>query len=205
MMWERRQVVDRPGQFDAVLRQLPCSVYRAGVVDEHIQLSIAGQHLGGQSAHRGLRREVGHECRHRGSPPGRRPDASRRNARPGFAATDDGEVRAECGERLRRRQPNAIGGTRNQDLLVVHGTAIQGSGHARMICLIIFDCRRGDGVNLSMLSRARHENSPRPCAIKNPGKGSPSPAKAAHFPIVTGEGMLSCPPHANNLVGAAFG
>ena len=138
-------------------------------------------------------------------PPGRRPDASRRNARPGFAATDDGEVRAECGERLRRRQPNAIGGTRNQDLLVVHGTAIQGSGHARMICLIIFDCRRGDGVNLSMLSRARHENSPRPCAIKNPGKGSPSPAKAAHFPIVTGEGMLSCPPHANNLVGAAFG
>src|SRR6516165_9113322 len=92
-----------------------------------------------------------------------------------------------------------------RDLLVVHGTAIQGSGHARMICLIIFDCRRGDGVNLSMLSRARHENSPRPCAIKNPGKGSPSPAKAAHFPIVTGEGMLSCPPHANNLVGAAFG
>ena len=112
--------------------------------------------------------------------------------RPGLAATNDGEVRAECGERLRRRQANAIGGTRNQNLLVVHVTAIQGSGHARMICLIIFDCRRGDGVNLSMLSRARHENSPRPCAIKNPGKGSPSPAKAAHFPIVTGEGMLSC-------------
>jgi len=46
--------------------------------------------------------------------------------RPGLAATNDGEVRAECGERLRRRQANAIGGTRNQDLLVVHGTAIQG-------------------------------------------------------------------------------
>jgi hypothetical protein len=29
--------------------------------------------------------------------PGRRPGASRRNARPGFAATDDGEVRAERG------------------------------------------------------------------------------------------------------------
>jgi DNA invertase Pin-like site-specific DNA recombinase len=26
---KRRQVVDRPGQFDAVLRQLPCSVHRA--------------------------------------------------------------------------------------------------------------------------------------------------------------------------------
>ena len=61
-------------------------------------------------------------------------DASRRNARPGLAATDDGEVRAECGERLCRRQPNAIGGTRDQDLLVVHGTAIQGYGSARMTC-----------------------------------------------------------------------
>src|SRR5262249_47364733 len=30
--------------------------------------------------------------------------------------------------RLCRRQPNAIGGTRDQDLLVVHGTAIQGYG-----------------------------------------------------------------------------
>jgi hypothetical protein len=67
---KRRQVVDRPGQLDAVLRQLPCFVHRAGVVDEHIQLWIAGQHLGGQSAHRGLRREVGDECRHRRSPPG---------------------------------------------------------------------------------------------------------------------------------------
>src|SRR5947208_2564035 len=37
---KRRQVVDRPGQLDAVLRQLPCSVHRAGVVDEHIQLWI---------------------------------------------------------------------------------------------------------------------------------------------------------------------
>jgi len=99
-------------------------VHRAGVVDEHIQLWVAGQHLGGQPVHRGLRREVGDECRHRRSPPGRRPDANRRNARPGLAATDDGEIRAECGERLCRRQPNAIGGTRDQDLLVVHGTAI---------------------------------------------------------------------------------
>src|SRR5262249_1934356 len=57
-------MVDRPGQFDAVLRQQPCSVHRAGVVDEHIQLWITGQHLGGQSVHRGLRREVGDECRH---------------------------------------------------------------------------------------------------------------------------------------------
>src|SRR5215472_6437866 len=67
-------------------------------------------------------------------PPGRRPDASRRNARPGLAATDDGKVRAECGERLCRRQPNAIGRTRDQDLLVVHGTAIQGYG-PRAKCL----------------------------------------------------------------------
>src|SRR6266511_1352671 len=67
-----------------------------------------------------------HECRHRRFPPRRRPDASRRNARPGLAATDDREASAERGERFCRRQPNAIGGTRDQDLLVVHGTAIQG-------------------------------------------------------------------------------
>ena len=30
------------------------------------------------------------------------------------------------GECFCRRQPNAIGGTRDQNLLVVHGTAIQG-------------------------------------------------------------------------------
>jgi hypothetical protein len=30
-----------------------------------------------------------------------------------------------------------------------------------------FDCWRGNGINLSMLSRARHESGPRPCAIKN--------------------------------------
>ena len=57
----------------------------------------------------------------------------------GLAATDDGEVRAECGERLCRRQPNAISGTRNQDLLVVHGTAIQGYGGARMTCSMVED------------------------------------------------------------------
>ena len=60
------------------------------------------------------------------SPPGRRPDASRRNARPGLAATDDGEVRTAGGQRFCRRQANAIGGTRDQNLLIVHGTAIQG-------------------------------------------------------------------------------
>src|SRR5260370_34644170 len=65
---------------------------------------------------------------------------------------------------------NAIGGTCDQDLLVVHGTAIQGSGHARMICSSIFDCWRGNGIRFSMLSTARHENSPRPCAIKISGR-----------------------------------
>jgi hypothetical protein len=96
---KRRQVVDRPGQFDAVLRQLPCSVHRADIVDEYIQLWLAGQHLGGQSAHRGLRREVGDESRHRRFPPRRRPDASRRNPRPGLTPTDDREASAERGER----------------------------------------------------------------------------------------------------------
>src|SRR5262249_38994463 len=46
---------------------------------------------------------------------------------------------------------------------------IQGSGHARMICSIIFDCWRGNGIKFSMLSTARHENSPRRCAIKTSG------------------------------------
>src|SRR6516225_139353 len=117
---------------------MPCSVHRASVVDEHIQLWIAGQYLCGQSAHRGLRREVGYECRDR-RPPRRRPDASRCNACPGLTATDDGEIRAECGERLCRRQPNAIGGTRDQDLLVVHGTAIQGYSNARVTCPMVED------------------------------------------------------------------
>src|SRR5919201_3706649 len=53
---------------------------------------------------------------------------SQRNARLGLAAANDRKVRAECSERLCRRQPNAIGGTRDQDLLVVHGTAIQANG-----------------------------------------------------------------------------
>src|SRR5262249_57824124 len=102
---------------------------------------------------------------------GRRPDASQRKARRGLAAANDRNVRAECSERLCRHQPNAIGGTRDQDLLVVHGTAIQDSGYARMVCSIIFACWKGNGVTLSLLSRARHEHSPRPCAIKNLGKG----------------------------------
>src|SRR5262249_32756518 len=42
--------------------------HRASVVDEHIQLWIAGQYLCSQSAHRGLRREVGYECRDRSLP-----------------------------------------------------------------------------------------------------------------------------------------
>src|SRR5262249_24569107 len=92
------------------------------------------------------------------------------NTRPGLAAANDHKVRAECGERLCRRQPNAIGGTRDQDLLVVHGTAILGSGHARMICSIIFDCSRRNGIKFSMLSTARHEKSPRLCAIKISGR-----------------------------------
>jgi NDP-sugar pyrophosphorylase family protein len=117
------------GRVKGTIRAVRVKLQNGGAVegvDEHIQFWIAGQHLGGQSAHRGLRREVGDECRHRRSPPGRRVDASHRKARPGLAATDDGEVRAECGERLCRRQPNAISGTRDQNLLVVHGTAIQG-------------------------------------------------------------------------------
>jgi hypothetical protein len=36
-------------------------------------------------------------------------------------STDDGEVPAECGQRF-CRQSNTIGGTCDQDLLVVHGT-----------------------------------------------------------------------------------
>ena len=35
--------------------------------------------------------------------------------------------------------PMAIGGTRDQDLLVVHGTAIQGYGDARMTCSMVKD------------------------------------------------------------------
>src|SRR6516165_175489 len=134
---------------------MPCSVHRASVVDEHIQLWIAGQYLCGQSAHRGLRREVGYECRDRCSPPGRRPDASRRNARPRLAATDDGEVRAECGKRLCRRQPNAIGGTRDQDLLVVHGTAIQCYGDARVTCPMVKDLTIDHGVSDLEIKRER--------------------------------------------------
>src|SRR6266480_6341223 len=49
---------------------------------------------------------------------------------------------------------------------------MQSHGLVRMICSIVFDCWRGNGINLSMLSRARHENSPRPCAIKNLWKGA---------------------------------
>src|SRR6516225_1584658 len=57
------------------------------------------------------------------------------------------EVRAECGERLCRRQPNAIGGTRDQDLLVVHGTAIQRYGDARVTCPMAKDLTIDHGVS----------------------------------------------------------
>jgi hypothetical protein len=50
-----RQVVDRPGQLDAVLAQLPRAVHGASVVDQHIEPWTARQHLGGQLAHGGLR------------------------------------------------------------------------------------------------------------------------------------------------------
>src|SRR5262249_10100068 len=91
-----------------------------------------------------------------------------RNARPGLAATDDGEVRAECGERFCRRQPNAIGGTRDQDLLVVHGTAIQGYGSARMTCSMVEDLTIDHGVSEQGLKArtvevvVKHTNSDRP-------------------------------------------
>src|SRR5262249_37773128 len=61
---------------------------------------------------------------------------------------------AECSERLCRRQP---------------------TDHARMICSSIFDCWRGNGIKFSMLSTARHEDSPRPRAIKNLGKEPRNP------------------------------
>ena len=46
-----------------------------------------------------------------------------------------------CGEHFRRRQANAIGGTRAQDLLVVYSTTIQGYGHmlpnAAVVAIIV--------------------------------------------------------------------
>src|SRR5215471_12470513 len=53
----------------------------------------------------------------------------------------------DAGERLCHRQSNAIGSTRDQDLLVVHGTAIQGYGSARMTCSMVEDLTIDHGVS----------------------------------------------------------
>src|SRR6266511_4319791 len=121
-----------------------------------------------------------HECRHRRFPPRRRPDASRRNARPGLAATDDREASAERGERFCRRQPNAIGGTRDQDLLVVHGTQSKGSGRA--IKDLALDQVRANGASQQRIERCALTKSPPRRGLARrigPGRNAPLPSWVA--------------------------
>ena len=54
-------MVDRPGQLDAVLGHLPRRVHCAGVVDENVDLRVAGKRLGRQPSHGRLRGQVGDE------------------------------------------------------------------------------------------------------------------------------------------------
>jgi len=51
--------------------------------------------------------------------------------------------------------------------LSFHGTAIQGSGHPRLICSIIFDCWQRNGIKFSMLSTARYGKSSASMRNKN--------------------------------------
>src|SRR5262249_26425140 len=97
-----------------------------------------------------------------------------------------GEVRAECGERFCRRQPNAIGGTRDQDLLVVHGTAIQRYGDARVTCPMVEDPTIDHGVSEqgsrrapASRSRARPEKAQLRAREDRQLQTSPAAAKMA--------------------------
>jgi hypothetical protein len=79
------------------------------------------------------------QCGHRR--PGRRADVGCGNPRSALAAADDREIRAKGGQRFGRCQANAVGRTGDQDLLVVHSTAIQGYGHmlpnAAVVAIIV--------------------------------------------------------------------
>ncbi len=122
---EGREVVDRPGQLDAVLCHLPARIHGASVVDEHIQPWIATQHLAGQLAHRGLGGEVGDQCVYRRCLALGRRDTGRRNAQGRRVAADDGDIGPAGGQRLGRRQADAPGGTGDQNLLAVHGPVLR--------------------------------------------------------------------------------
>jgi hypothetical protein len=114
--------------------------------------------------------------------------------------TFDREASAERGERFCRRQPNTIGGTRDQDLLVVHGTTIQGSGHARMICSIVKDLAldevRANGAPQQGLERCALTKSPsRPDLARRigPGRNSGQRSIPQSFvrDLVTSRGAVS--------------
>src|SRR5437763_33563 len=66
------------------------------------------------------RPQGGGSWRHRRSSLRRRADAGCGYSRSALAAADDSEIRTEGDERFRRRQANAIGGTRDEDLLISH-------------------------------------------------------------------------------------
>jgi hypothetical protein len=84
-----------------------------------------------------------------------------------------------CTDRC-RRQPNAIGCTRDQDLLVVHDTAIQRSGHA--IKDLALDQVRANGASQQRLERCALTKSPprRDLARRiGPGGNAPLPSWVA--------------------------
>jgi hypothetical protein len=56
---ERRQVIDGPGQLDAVRTQLPAGVYGPGVVDKHMDARISRLRIFRQLPDTGLRCKVG--------------------------------------------------------------------------------------------------------------------------------------------------
>ena len=102
-------MIDRPGQFDAVDGKLAARVYRAGVVDQHVDLWVAILDLGGQPADFRLGGEVGEEnvdARSISSGPF---DLGDRGAGPFFTPGDDRQCGAKGDECFRRRQTNAIG------------------------------------------------------------------------------------------------
>src|SRR6266511_3911311 len=112
---ERGEVVDCPGQLDAVLGDLARAVDGAGVVDQDVQPRVAVEDLAGQAAHRRLRGEVGHQ--HVDATAAGRLDPRHRPAGLGVVTGDDRQLGAACRQRLRAGQPDAVGRTGEQDLL----------------------------------------------------------------------------------------
>src|SRR5262245_37545495 len=113
-------MVDGPRELDAILRQLSGAVHCPGIVDEDVDPGMAQQDFRGQLADRSLRCEVGNKACDTRILARLGLDLGSRHFCAHGVAADNGNVGAECRQRLRGCETNAIGPSRDEHLLFVH-------------------------------------------------------------------------------------